>query len=104
MSRITWSLHAYRLIQPDEQLDLFACQQVRLHVTLRQLELNAHADRTLCGKLLPANPLWQDVEPNALSDQRFCAECLTILRQQEKLKCVLGWENQLDLTTQTQAV
>ncbi|HYQ51976.1 MAG TPA: hypothetical protein VES70_16335, partial [Pseudomonas sp.] len=26
MPRPAWSLYAYQLIEPDEQLDLFACQ------------------------------------------------------------------------------
>ncbi|RLU13669.1 hypothetical protein CS076_05825, partial [Pseudomonas prosekii] len=29
MPRPAWSLFAYQLIEPDEQLDLFACQEVR---------------------------------------------------------------------------
>jgi hypothetical protein len=29
MPRPAWSLYAYQLIEPDEQLDLFACQEVR---------------------------------------------------------------------------
>lgn len=95
MSRSTWSLHAYQLIIPDEQLDLFACREIRLHVTLRQLELNGHADRTLCGNLLPANPHWQDLSRPLLSDSRFCPECLAVLRQQQKIKCALGWETRI---------
>ena len=56
MPRVTWSLHAYQLIEPDEQLDLFACREVRVHLLARQLELGGFADRTLCGGLLPAQP------------------------------------------------
>lgn len=55
MPRVTWSLHAYQLIEPDEQLDLFACREVRVHLLARQLELGGFADRTLCGGLLPHN-------------------------------------------------
>ena len=56
MPRPAWSLFAYQLIEPDEQLDLFACQEVRVHLVTRQLELGGSADRTLCGTLLPAQP------------------------------------------------
>ena len=42
MPRVTWSLHAYQLIEPDEQLDLFACREVRVHLLARQLELLSH--------------------------------------------------------------
>ena len=54
MSRPAWSLFNYQLIEPDEQLDLFACQEVRVHLVARQLELGGSIDRTLCGTLLPA--------------------------------------------------
>ena len=49
MSRPAWSLYAYQLIEPDEQLDLFACQEVRVHLVTRQLELGGTIDRTLWG-------------------------------------------------------
>ena len=38
-SRPAWSLFAYQLIEPDDQLDLFACQESRVHLVARQLEL-----------------------------------------------------------------
>ena len=59
MPRPAWTLYAYQLIEPDDQLDLFACREVRVHMVARQLELDTPADRTLCGKLLPAQPRWQ---------------------------------------------
>eukprot|EP01031_Cornospumella_fuschlensis_P017811 gene17811-21794_t len=68
MPRPAWSLHAYKLIEPDEQLDLFACREVRLHLVARQLELGGHADRTLCGGLLPAKPRWCVLEKPQLQD------------------------------------
>ena len=48
MPRPAWTLYAYQLIEPDDQLDLFACREVRVHVVARQLELDTPADRTLC--------------------------------------------------------
>ncbi|EGH48902.1 hypothetical protein PSYPI_43831, partial [Pseudomonas syringae pv. pisi str. 1704B] len=56
MPRPAWSLYAYQMLEPDEQLDLFACQEVRVHLIARQLELGGSIDRTLCGTLLPAQP------------------------------------------------
>ena len=41
-SRPAWSLFAYQLIEPDEQLDLFACQEVKVHLVTRQLELGGN--------------------------------------------------------------
>lgn len=84
MPRPAWSLFCYRLIEPDEQLDLFACREVRLHLVGRQLELGAAVDRTLCGGLLPAQPRWADVERRSLTDKRLCPACkahLTAERQ-----------------------
>ena len=46
MPRPAWSLYAYQLIEPDEQLDLFACQEIRVHLVARQLELGVPVDRT----------------------------------------------------------
>ncbi|MEN0106089.1 MAG: hypothetical protein AAGC84_06635, partial [Pseudomonas sp.] len=75
MPRPAWSLHAYQLIEPDEQLDLFACREVRVHLVARQLELSGYADRTLCGGLLPAQPKWVNLGKPQLRDKRLCAAC-----------------------------
>ncbi len=82
MPRPAWSLHAYQLIEPDEQLDLFACREVRVHLVARQLELSGHADRTLCGGLLPAQPKWVNLEKDLLRDKRLCAACYATLQAQ----------------------
>ncbi len=82
MPRPAWSLHAYQLIEPGEQLDLFACREVRLHLVARQLELSGFADRTLCGGLLPAQPRWLDVEKPMLRDKRLCSACYATLQAQ----------------------
>ncbi|WP_137885549.1 hypothetical protein [Pseudomonas sp. 2FE] len=82
MPRPAWSLHAYQLIEPDEQLDLFACREVRLHLVARQLELSGFADRTLCGGLLPAQPRWLDVVKPLLRDKRLCSACYATLQAQ----------------------
>nr|WP_298137969.1 hypothetical protein [uncultured Pseudomonas sp.] len=79
MPRPAWSLHAYQLIEPDEQLDLFACREVRVHLIARQLELSGFADRTLCGGLLPARPLWRDLDKPMLRDKRLCPACRVTL-------------------------
>ncbi|MBF7730848.1 hypothetical protein [Pseudomonas sp. N040] len=84
MPRPAWSLHAYLLIEPDDQLDLFACREVRVHLLARQLELGQHADRTLCGGLLPAQPLLLPVGRAQLKDQRLCLECLKVLQLQKQ--------------------
>ncbi|MDE1165616.1 MAG: hypothetical protein PW845_09550 [Pseudomonas sp.] len=84
MPRPAWSLFAYQLIEPDEQLDLFACQEVRVHLTARQLELGGSVDRTLCGTLLPAQPRWSPVERSIFRDRRLCSLCKAILWAQRK--------------------
>lgn len=84
MSRPAWTLFAYQLIEPDSQLDLFACREVRVHLVARQLELGNPGDRTLCGGLLPAQPLWRAAERQLLRDRRLCAECLKRLDQEKR--------------------
>ncbi|NNJ14790.1 hypothetical protein CSV86_005805 [Pseudomonas putida CSV86] len=84
MSRPAWSLYAYQLIEPDEQLDLFACQEIRVHLVARQLELGGSADRTLCGTLLPAQPRWSGVPSTVYRDRRLCPLCKAILEAQRK--------------------
>ncbi|WP_213877568.1 hypothetical protein [Pseudomonas sp. dw_358] len=84
MPRPAWSLFAYQLIEPDEQLDLFACQEVRVHLTARQLELGGTADRTLCGTLLPAQPRWSPVGKTIFRDQRLCQLCKAIVYAQRQ--------------------
>ena len=75
MSRPAWSLFAYRRIVPDEQFDLFACRENRIHLALRQLELNGRVDRTLCGGFLPAQPRWDNLDRESLKDRRLCPLC-----------------------------
>ena len=87
MSRRVWSLHAYYLLLPGEQLDLFACREVRLHLVARQLRLGGHADRTLCGGLLPAQPRWRALDNLLLRDRRLCPDCLATLRAQRQGLC-----------------
>ena len=73
MPRPAWSLHAYLLIEPDDQLDLFACREVRVHLVARQLELGQYADRTLCGGLLPAQPMLRPLGSVELNDSVLSA-------------------------------
>lgn len=87
MPRLAWSLYAYQLIEPDEQLDLFACREVRAHLVAHQLRLGGHADRTLCGGLLPARPRWQALEKPWLRDSRLCPACLATLEAQRQGLC-----------------
>ncbi len=84
MPRPAWSLHAYQLIEPDEQLDLFACREVRVHLLARQLELGEFADRTLCGSLLPAQPVWRVLDKAVLRDKRLCSACKLVLEAQKR--------------------
>ena len=84
MPRPPWSLFAYQLIEPDEQLDLFACQESRVHLVSRQLELGGAADRTLCGGLLPAQPRWSMVDRTVYRDSRLCSLCRAILDAQRR--------------------
>ena len=90
MPRSSWSLHAYYLIEPDEQLDLFACREVLLHLVGRQLELGGQADRTLCRGLLPAQPRWVELSRDRLRDRRLCPACRAALEAQRRGDC-LGW-------------
>ncbi len=84
MPRPARSLYAYQMLEPDEQLDLFACQEVRVHLIARQLELGGSIDRTLCGTLLPAQPHMTAVETDALRDERLCPLCKAILDAQRR--------------------
>ncbi|MBA6138048.1 MULTISPECIES: hypothetical protein [Pseudomonas] len=84
MPRPAWSLYAYQLIEPDEQLDLFACQEIRVHLVARQLELGVPVDRTLCGGLLPAQPRWSAVPRAIYRDSRLCDLCRAILDAQRR--------------------
>ncbi|HCG0904712.1 TPA: hypothetical protein NJG03_002428 [Pseudomonas aeruginosa] len=84
MPRPAWTLYAYQLIEPDDQLDLFACREVRVHVVARQLELDTPADRTLCGNLLPAQPRWQPLERARLRDRLLCPDCRKQLEAEKR--------------------
>lgn len=87
MPRPVWSLHAYLRIEPDDQLDLFACREVRVHLLMRQLELGQQADRTLCGSFLPGQPKVHPLDRTQLKDQRLCLECRKLLHLQQQSNC-----------------
>lgn len=91
MARLVWSLHAYHIFLPDEQMDLFACQKERVHAVSRQLELGSQADRTLCGSLLPAQPHWQALERQQLRTAHFCPQCRDVIQAQRK-QAKPGWQ------------
>jgi hypothetical protein len=91
MARLVWSLHAYQIFLPDEQMDLFACQKERMHAVNRQLELGNQADRTLCGSLLPAQPHWQALERQLLRNAYFCPQCRDVIQAQRK-HAKPGWQ------------
>ena len=84
MPRPAWSLYAYQLIVPDEQLDLFACREAKVHLVAKQLELGGFADRTLCGGLLPALPVMRVVDKAGLRDTRLCPTCRQALEAQRR--------------------
>ena len=84
MPRPAWSLHAYQVIVPDEQLALFACREARVHLVARQLELSGFADRTLCGGLLPALPVMHPLLKAGLRDKRLCHSCKAVLDAQRR--------------------
>lgn len=84
MPRPSRSLHAYRLIEPDEQFDLFACREGHWHVAARQLALGGPTDRTLCGSFLPAAPHWRELLPASLRDRRLCARCKAVLAEHRR--------------------
>ncbi len=90
MARLMWSIHAYQIILPDEQMDLFACQKEHVHAVNRQLELGNQADRTLCGSLLPAQPNWQALERQQLRTAYFCPQCRDVIQTQRK-QVQPGW-------------
>lgn len=80
MSRLSRSMHGYQLIQPDAQLDLFACREGRVHIVARQLELGSPTDRTLCGTLLPARPRLHPLDRRGLALKILCPACLQRLQ------------------------
>ncbi len=84
MLRVSRSLYAFRLIEPDEQFDLFACRENRFHLAERQLALGGAVDRTLCGSVLPARPRWGELQSDHLRDRRLCPACKVLLAQRRK--------------------
>ena len=80
MSRLSRSMHGYQLIQPDAQLDLFACREGRVHIVARQLELGSPTDRTLCGTFLPARPALRPLDHQALRQKALCPACIQRLQ------------------------
>jgi hypothetical protein len=46
--------------------------------------LGEFADRTLCGSLLPAQPVWRVLDKAGLRDQRLCSACKVVLDAQKR--------------------
>ena len=91
MSRISWSTHAYFLIIPDEQLDLFACKKPNLHIATRQLDLTMPAGGVVCGSLFPAYPQLIPLDNTLLRQykKQLCPCCIQQLQLHKQHKQVL---------------
>lgn len=85
MPRLSWSLDAYHMLQPDEQLDMFSCREKLCHGVERQLALAEPVDQTLCGQLLPARPRWEKLDNGRLRARDFCPHCREVIARQRKL-------------------
>ena len=92
MARPLWSLHAYHVLQVDEQLDLFGCSEGWQHGVERQLALEQPVDRTLCGTLLPSQPRWDVLDRNKLQGKQFCPHCRYAIAAQ-RYNAQPGWNN-----------
>lgn len=92
MARPFWSLHAYHVLQVDEQLDLFGCREGWLHGVERQLALAQPIDRTLCGALLPSRPRWDVLDRKKLRGKEFCPRCRDAIAAQRR-NAQPGWSN-----------
>lgn len=76
----SWMARRWCVVEREEQHDLFIIDPWHTHLVDINMRLDVPVERTLCGDLLPARPVFSELLRSVLP--QLCPECLARARSQ----------------------
>lgn len=71
---VSWMAKRWCVVEQDEQQDLFVADPWHVHLVDINLRLDAPVERSLCGDLLPSQPVYREVQRQLLKN--LCPQCM----------------------------
>lgn len=80
---VTWLAKRWCVVEQDKQQDLFVGDPWHTHMVDINMRLDNPVERTLCGDLLPARPVYRELLRAALPS--LCPQCLCQARANKRV-------------------
>ena len=71
---VSWMAKRWCVVEQDEQQDLFVADPWHVHLVDINLRLDTPRERSLCGDLLPAQPVFRELQRQLLKS--LCPQCM----------------------------
>lgn len=71
---VSWMAKRWCVVEQDEQQDLFVADPWHVHLVDINLRLDTPRERSLCGDLLPAQPVFRELQRQVLKN--LCPQCM----------------------------
>lgn len=71
---VSWMAKRWCVVEQDEQQDLFVGDPWHVHLVDINLRLDAPVERSLCGDLLPSQPVYRELQRQLL--KKLCPQCM----------------------------
>ena len=75
---VSWMAKRWCVVEQDEQQDLFVKDPWHMHLVDINLGLDAPLERSLCGDLLPSQPVYRELQRPLLKS--LCPQCMDTAR------------------------
>lgn len=80
---VAWLAKRWCVVELNEQQDLFVGDPWHIHMVDINMRLDNPVERTLCGDLLPARPVFRELLRAALPS--LCPQCLSQARAHKRV-------------------
>jgi len=75
---VSWMAKRWCVVEQDEQQDLFVGDPWHVHLVDINLRLDTPRERSLCGDLLPSQPVYAELQRQLLKS--LCPQCMDLAR------------------------
>lgn len=75
---VSWMAKRWCVVEQDEQQDLFVADPWHVHLVDINLRLDTPRERSLCGDLLPSQPVYRELQRAQLKS--LCPQCMDTAR------------------------
>lgn len=75
---VSWMAKRWCVVEQDEQQDLFVTDPWHIHLVDINLRLDTPRERSLCGDLLPSQPVFRELHRQLLKG--LCPQCMDTAR------------------------